>query len=160
MSTIFSRGRRRTLACVAIVAGGLLAGAHAPQRAGAMIPVDADPVIILSDGSIFDLTTVLGDPAGLSDVKHVSYRLHLPPTLSVTSVSYPDGTGPISDFQVDHNQNAGAYSADIVATTNTPGIAVTGFFGGVQLSNGHRSLGVNIAQGLAGQNLHLTMTLN
>jgi hypothetical protein len=151
---------RRALLGAAVLAGGLLSAALTPHAAHAQLSVTADPVVTLSNGMVFDLSTILLDDAGLGDVQHISYTLHLPAGLSVTSVTYPDGTGPLSSFQADNTEPAGQYACDVAATTKTPGVAVLAFFGGLTLTPGHAAGHIKLAAGHAGDHLLARMTLS
>jgi hypothetical protein len=143
----------------ALLACGLLSTALSPRAAHAQLSVTADPVVTLSNGTAFDLSTVLLDYAGRGDVQHISYTLHLPAGLSVRSVTYPDGTAALSSFQADSTEPSGQYACDIVATTTTPGVPVTAFFGGLQLTPGHAVGHIKLVSGHAGEHLQATMTL-
>lgn len=144
----------------AVLACGLLGASFTPRAAHAQLSVTADPVVTLSNGMVFDLSTILLDNAGLGDVQHISYTLHLPAGLSVTSVTYPDGTGALSSFQVDNTQPAGRFTCDIVATTRTPGVTVIAFFGGLAHTPGQLTGQARVTTGHAGDHLQAVLTLS
>lgn len=155
-----SGSRGRALLGAALLAGGLFAGTVAPRHADAQLSVGADPLVTLSNGVVFDLSTTLLDDAGLADVQHVSYTLHLPQGVSVVSVSYPDGTGAISTFTSDNTQTFGKYTADTVATTQTAGVAVSASFTVVTLPTGKVLQSQTGAQGYTGDDLSTSIHLN
>lgn len=129
----------------------------------------ADPIITLSNGLQLNLYVTLNDPAGLADVSHVSYVVHGPalpftflaPFGKVSSgngwytILYPDGTGSISSFSYVPDGTAGTYTITMLATTKTPGIAMTANIGWA-LGSGILSLGAAV-QGTSGQTLQLNV---
>ena len=85
MTRSLFRSPRRALFGLAVPAAGLLAGALTPRAAHAMAGVAADPLVTLSNGIVLDMSTTIYDPAGLPDVQHVSYTLHLPKGVAVST---------------------------------------------------------------------------
>jgi len=157
------RSPRRALLGPAVLAAGLLAGALTPRAAHAMAGVAADPLVTLSNGIVLDMSTTIYDPAGLPDVQHVSYTLHLPKGVAVTRVSYPDGTGSISGFTSDNKTMTvlglsfnNLYSSDIVATTKTR-VQVTAYFKIVTMPAGQNVQSRMTATGFSGDDLNSNM---
>ncbi len=155
------RPTRQILAGALCIAAGLVAALGPGDRsAHAAMTVSTDPVVALSNSIVFDLSTRLIDDGGLSDIQHISYRLHVPLAVRVIRMSYPDGTGALSGFTVDYNQAAGQYACDVVVTTKTANIPVTAFLGGVSLSASRVVGAYNVAQGRSGDDLQATLTLH
>jgi hypothetical protein len=112
----------------------------------------ADPSVTLSNGVSFELTTQIG--TALASITHISYTLHLAPSVSVRSVSYPDGTAGISSFSTVTDDAVGNYDDDTVITsavkvTATAYFVVESYPAGLAPTNGAP------AQGSTSQDLHI-----
>jgi hypothetical protein len=84
----------------------------------------SDPVVVLSNGTILDLSDVINDTD--TDVQQVSYTIHAPAGTSVTSVTYTSGPlGPKETFQFFAEGKLGQYDIASQVTTINSGIGVT-----------------------------------
>ena len=113
----------------------------------------SDPTVVLSNGVTFDLSTSISD--NISDVRHISYTLHIPSNASVTSVTYTDGTQAISSFTAVADENSGNYDSYTVVTTGTPNVNVTAYFTVLAVPAGQTATPGAPAQGHSGQTLHV-----
>jgi hypothetical protein len=146
--------RRVSLPIVGLLFAALLALAIAGlPRAQAIVGCRADPVVTLSNGAVIDLNLSINDT--LSDVLHVHYTLHGPVGTSLVSVSYPDGTGAISDVEYVANDTLGNYDGDTVVTTGTK-VGMTAYLSVLQLPiSGGTPTPAAPAKGHSGQDLHV-----
>lgn len=107
------------------LAGALLTGPLAPQKAGAAISIcRRDPIVRLSDGTAVTLTAVIrDDPA---DISKITYTLHAPAGVSVSGVVYTGGPlNQVESLNVVADNAPNTYDSDTLVSTGNSGIAVT-----------------------------------
>lgn len=144
---------RRTVLCTAVLTAGLLAAPLAAPSAHAAVACRADPVVTLSNGMTLDLSLSINDT--LSDVQHIAYTLHGPLGTSLTSVSFPDGTGAISTVTYVADDTLGNYDGDTIVTTGTK-VSMTAYLTPLALPPGSGTATPTApAQGHSGQDLHV-----
>lgn len=99
----------------------------APARAPAAHAIDicrSDPVALLSDGAVVDLSADI--TADIADVQGVAYTLHIPMGTRVLAWAGTDGAmGLKESFQAQADAAPGTYASTTVVTTATPHVAVT-----------------------------------
>jgi hypothetical protein len=115
----------RALPAVALLAAGLLAGLlPAPAAHAAIGGCRSDPIVLLSNGDILDLSANIDDSA--TDVQQVTYTLHGPAGSSVIGVIPTSGVlGPKETFQYTADAAAGSYGVETMVSTLTPNVGVT-----------------------------------
>lgn len=135
----------------AALCGGLLltslgaVGVHA-----AVTACRSDPTVTLSNGAQVTLYEDIADTA--SDVTGITYQLHIPVGLTVTSVTYSGAiSSSLQSLSVTADENTGNYDAYTVVSTKTPNIAVTAYMSGT--ANGSTTVSCQTA-GHSGQTLH------
>jgi len=114
------RGRRGgALLCAALLAGTVLV----PSARADLVGCRSDPVVILSNGVMVDLTATINDTA--ADVQQVAYTLHAPMGTSIVSVLYTSGVlGPKEVLRFVADSTAGIYSSLTQVRTGSHGVAV------------------------------------
>lgn len=116
----------------ALFGAGLLAstlGVGAPHPAHAAMACRADPIIILSDGIVLDVSATIADDA--SDVKQITYVLHVPDGATVIRAISTDGVvGYKEKFQVQSDSAPGAYATEVQVKTGAKNVAVTATIAG------------------------------
>jgi hypothetical protein len=115
----------RALPGAALLAAGLLAGSlPAPAAHAAIGGCRSDPIVLLSNGDILDLSANIDD--SVTDIQQVTYTLHGPAGNSVTGVIPTSGVlGPKETFQYTADGAAGSYGVETVVSTLTPHVDVT-----------------------------------
>lgn len=150
-----ARDRQACRLLVGILTGGLILLAYSPGVSHATVGgCRADPLVTLSNGVSFELAAQIS--VNLSSVTHISYTLHLAPTVKVLSVSYPDGTGSISSFATVADNTVGNYDDDTVISSMTQGTATATFVIGSYPASWAPTPGAP-AQGHTAQGLHIHM---
>ena len=124
MTPIPARPRRpRPLLGAGLLAAGLLAGAvPAPAAHAALARCSSDPIVYLSTGMKVDLTATLATDR--SNVKRITYVLHVPAGAQVTRVVYTAGELGHKEAVTVLDDATGPYTADSVAETYASSAAV------------------------------------
>jgi len=93
----------------------------APHHAHAAAGCRSDPIVVLSNGTILDLSAVIG--ADVSTVTRISYTLHAPAGTSVVKVISTDGDVQYKEqFALRTDNPTGGYGVQVqVQTTPQPG---------------------------------------
>jgi len=111
MSVFTARRGRALLGASALSAGLLANGLVAPRHAAAYGFCRSDPIVVLDNGAVLDLSTTIN--ADVSAIKQIRYTLHAPAGTSVVRVISTDG--PV-DYKEKFNFQAdgapGAYGAE------------------------------------------------
>jgi hypothetical protein len=143
------------MAAVALTVA-LAAGSLGPSHAYAgFTSCQSDPVVTLSNGASVDLEAHIADSG--SDVRQVSYTLHVPAGTRVVSVVNTDGLiGLAETVQVYADDAANTYDSSTVVTTGQQGVAVTAFT--TVVSPLGLTLGSATRSGTSGQSLALHFT--
>ena len=120
-------GSKRLFLTSAVLACGLLSGPLASLSAHAAITAcRSDPVVTLSNGMKVTLYENIYDSA--TDVSGISYQLHIPVGLTVTSVSYSGAVAAsLQTITTSADENPGNFDAYTVVYTRTPNISVTAY---------------------------------
>ena len=115
MIPVYFRTVRRGLFAVLVLAlGGL--GATRAQPAHADISVcRSDPVVLLSNGTVVDLTVVVNDAP--SDIQRVGYVLHGPAGTQVVRVVYSAEKSNLESLTFYADLEAGGYAAGALVST-------------------------------------------
>lgn len=114
MIKTFTRSRRLLIGGVLLLSG-LIAGPLSVGRASAAYTVCyTDPVVVLSDGSVFTLQTSI--QTDLSQVSSVDYYLHAPTGTSIVAISY-DQFGSLENLHFSADLDQGSYKVDTDVTT-------------------------------------------
>lgn len=139
-----------------------LASAFAPlfaRNASAdFILCRTDPVVVLSNGMVLDLTTSVADTA--QDVKQINYTVNLPKGVTVSQVYYTPG--PLSHVETVTSlsgNSAGAYDTTTTVTTGTSGLNVTATAVLVNAAT-FSVTGSGSTSGLSPQPLQITLSTN
>jgi hypothetical protein len=104
---------------LSLVAGMVLV----PRAQASLGACGSDPIVVLSNGVIIDLSALIGVAA--SDVQQVRYTLHIPSGLSVRSIIYtPSALGHKEVLQLFAGDAANTYDSVTVVNTGTKGIVV------------------------------------
>lgn len=129
-----------------------------PQDAfAAWIRCRSDPVVILSNGMVLDLSASLD--TSLFNVKQVDYVLHVPEGVTVVAAIHtPAWLTTVETFTTYDDSSPGVYHSETIATThNNNVVAVTA--NTILIS----ALGVHLdagsAPGLTGQTLHVYLNV-
>ena len=136
----------------------MLAGSLLATNAQASVTYcRSDPVVTLSNGVQITLYEDISDSA--SDVTGISYQLHIPVGLRVTSISYM-GAVPASlqTITAAADENTGNFDAYTVVTTRTVNIPVTAFMSATSTS-GTTAVSCH-TNGHSGQSLHSHLHLS
>jgi len=111
MSVFTARRGRALLGASALSAGLLANGLVAPRHAAAYGFCRSDPIVVLDNGAVLDLSATIN--ADISAIKQIRYTLHAPAGTSVVRVISTDG--PV-DYKEKFNFQAdgapGAYGAE------------------------------------------------
>lgn len=117
-----SRFRRRCTA-PAVLALALGVSLAAPRVAHAqLIGCQTDPILLLSNGTEFDLHASIDDSA--SDVQQVTFTVHAPAGTHLL-LATPGLLGPKVVVSFSADQSVGHYTTTTVVTTGTAGVGVT-----------------------------------
>lgn len=123
MVSIFSpeRSLPATLGAGVFAASLLASLLGAPHHAHAAAGCRSDPLVVLSTGTILDLSAVIG--ADVSTVARISYTLHAPAGTSVVKVISTDGDVQYKEqFTLRTDNPTGVYGVQVqVQTTPQPG---------------------------------------
>lgn len=112
--------RRTARALAASLLAAMFLAPHAQASLGGCL---SDPVVILSQGVIIDLYTVIKDST--SDVQQVNYTLHVPVGLREIAIIYTSGViGPKESFQIFADDAANTYDSVTEVNTGATGLAV------------------------------------
>jgi hypothetical protein len=119
---MFNKTLRRLLLLVTAL---VLAFMPTMQASAALVKCRTDPIFFLSNGDI--LTVVLDISTDPSNIRNVTYVLHVPAGVTVKRVTYTaGGLGTKEMFKVYQDSPAKTYTTDTVVTTqNTGSVAVT-----------------------------------
>lgn len=108
----------------ALLAAGLLAAPLGAPRADAVVACRSDPIVVLSNGVVLDLSADIDDDA--SDVTSVRYTLHGPAGVWVARSLSTDGpVGYDESFAYIPDASAGVYRDETVVTTGAAPVGVT-----------------------------------
>jgi hypothetical protein len=137
---------RRVWLAATLFIGGLIACPFTAGKASADISVCiTDPVVLLSNGTMVDITATISDQA--ADVKHIAYTLDAPAGTSVIAITYSQGSiGSVESFQFRADNSPGRYDTTAVVTTGASGVPVKLMAAGSHLGSGS-------ATGTSGQSL-------
>ncbi|MBV9281166.1 MAG: hypothetical protein JOZ41_13880 [Chloroflexi bacterium] len=137
---------RRVWLAATLFIGGLIACPFTAGKASADISVCiTDPVVLLSNGTMVDITAMIADQA--ADVKHVAYTLDAPAGTSVVAVMHSPGSiATVESFQFRADNGPGRYDSTALVTTGASGVPVTLMAAGSGLGSGS-------ATGTSGQSL-------
>ncbi len=113
--------RRGAIAGLSVVAGLIMALAGSGIALG-ITSCRTDPTVTLSNGVSVQLWDSVG--TDLSNVRGVSYVLHVPRGIRVSHVEY-DSTGYLEDLQVVDDQNGTHYSLTTTVSVNGSKASVT-----------------------------------
>jgi hypothetical protein len=117
-ATLFKSRFRRVAALVGV---GLIVPSFCAPRAHAIIGGCAgDPVVILSNGDSLDLNTFVSD--SLSDVRQISYTVHVPAGVSEVVVL---SLGPTETLRVVDDNPPRTYDTMTWVDTATTGVGAT-----------------------------------
>jgi hypothetical protein len=112
--------RHAALAALSIGAGLVLALAGTGTALG-ITACRSDPVVTLSDGTTLTVWESISDTA--SDVKSISYAVHVPVGVSIKSVVYTgDVAAQLQSVTLYADENSGDYDTYTTVVTGTPGI--------------------------------------
>lgn len=94
------------------------------QASAALVKCRTDPIFKLSNGDVVNIT--LDISADASNVRNVTYSLHVPAGITVTKVTYTaGGLGTKETYKIYQDSPAKTYTTDTLVTTqNTGSIAV------------------------------------
>ena len=94
------------------------------QASAALTKCRTDPIFQLSNGD--KLTVILDISADATNVRNVTYVLHVPAGVTVTKVVYTaGGLGTKEIYKVNQDSTAKTYKTDILVTTqNTGSVAI------------------------------------
>ena len=107
----------------AVLTAGVAIGLCAPAAQAAVGPCRSDPIVTLTNLKILDLSATVSDTS--SDLKSVSYTLHLPAGVKPLLVIPTDGlVGQVEHFTYANDEPAGRYSVTVTANTGSS-VAVT-----------------------------------
>ncbi len=143
MPLFTTRHRRRALLGAGALTAGLLAsGPLAAPRAHAALGCRSDPIVILSNGVVLDLSATLD--TDISDVKEIHYKLHGPKGVWVVraistdgTVQYKEGFEFHDDSHVDDHNPSSAVPYTVEVKVHT--------------QSGHHTVWASIAGGYAPQ---------
>lgn len=110
------------IVALAIGVGSLFAG----RTHAAFTICRTDPTVYLSDGHTIQMYADISD--ALSDVKNVTYTLHVPYGVKANGISY-DSTGYLETVNIVADQPSGRGYSDTVVTTGKAGTPVTAYSG-------------------------------
>lgn len=127
------------------LAVGLLAGPMRPSAAHAIWGnCFDDPIVMLSDGTLVDLSTTISAPA--STVQSINYTLHVAPGLTVKNIVYTGPNLPYAEnFALVNDGTPGHVRSETVAMVSST-VPVTAI---LAMPSG----GIAFAAGLSGQTL-------
>src|SRR5579872_7009733 len=130
------RRHARPLLAAAALASGLMATPLLTRNASAQLgPCFLDPVLVLSNGAIIDLSDLIGDTS--RDIQSVTYTLHVPTGVQVLAeYRTPGPLGKVESFSWTADDAPGTYDAQTTVTTGTSSISVTALMAWVSLGNG------------------------
>jgi hypothetical protein len=121
------------VAVTAIVAFATSAFGGATAQA-ALGPCRSDPVVVLSNLKTMDISALIQGTS--SDLKSVTYTLHVPPGVRPLVVIPTDGlVGQVEHFAWHADQPSGSYAVDTYASTGTT-VPVTASVIGVLAASG------------------------
>lgn len=97
-------------------------GSTIPAHAGELRCM-SDPVVLLSDGTVIDLTATVGTE--LWNVKSVEYTLRIPAgTFPIAVVRTPNWPTTVETFRIVADQPTGRYDASTIVKTRPRGVDV------------------------------------
>lgn len=144
-----------------LLAAALVALVGTPAAQAAMRGCRADPVFLLSDGTVLDVTVDIG--TDVSNVKTIQYVVHGPRgTRLVSALSTPTiGFQGLETVSYVADQHSNKYVTDTLVTTTVPKVSVAAYTtfaaNTVNLSWSSVQLGLSaqyqVIEGLAGQHL-------
>jgi hypothetical protein len=147
----------RQLAVIAVALLLMLAtGSVASPRAHAgFTTCRSDPVVVLSNTATVDLQAAISDST--SDVRHVTYTLHVPAGLRVLAIVNTDGLiGLVETVNVYADDSRNTYDASTIVTTGQSAVPVTASAAVVSVLG--VTLGAKSASGKSGQSLLIHFT--
>lgn len=141
--------KSQKLVMVALVVGAALTALiFRPGNAFAGVTVcRTDPIATLSNGGKIALSDSISDTQ--SDIKSVSYALHIPTGMTVTSVQYDSTYASLETFSWTADQPAGSYKDVNTVTTGKTGISVTASASVSNMTCSHPSTSVSGKSGSA-----------
>jgi len=116
----------------ALFGAGLLSsllGVGTPHRAHAAAGCRSDPIVVLSDGIVLDVSATIADDA--SDVKQITYVLHVPDgAVVIRAISTDGAVGYKEKFKVQSDSAPGTYTTEVQVKTGVKDVAVTATIAG------------------------------
>jgi len=155
MRFLYAAGRVPRPWLLAPLVAGLCMAAVPPGTARASIGgCRSDPVVILSNGVVLDLSAAIDDTA--DDVRGTTYTLHAPVGTGVVAVVGTDGVlGLTERFVFQADQAASTYATETVVRTGQGGVAVSATTDVVGAGAGATLTGT--ATGVSAQPLRVTL---
>jgi hypothetical protein len=133
---------------IALLGAIALFGGTNPQAANARLQCRSDPLVVLSDGTVLDISADIG--AHVWDVKRVQYTLYIPAGLKVVKqVSTPNWPTTTERFTIYATNPVGKFRTDTLVRTREPNVPV--------VANFLLNLTFKSKHGLSGQTLVLTL---
>jgi hypothetical protein len=112
--------RRLTRATLVVLITGMCAWPAYP----AAIRCRSDPAVVLSDGTVLDLSADID--ANLWDITSIEYTIHLPcKTKALLAVGTPNWPTTLEKFTIYSDSSTGVYDTQTVVRTRYTGTAVT-----------------------------------
>ncbi len=143
MPLFATRHRRRALLGAGALTAGLLAGGPlAANHAHAALGCRSDPIVVLSNGVVLDLSATID--TDVSDIKEIKYKLHGPKGVRVVAaistdgvVQYKEGFEFHDDSHVDDHNPSSAVPYTVEVKVHT--------------QSGHHTVWATVAGGYASQ---------
>ncbi len=132
--TMSTSSRRRAVTSVGVLLAGLSAGSLGAHHAqAAFIGCRSDPIVILSNGVVLDLSANIADD--VSDIKQISYVLQAPQGVTVLDAISTDGpVGYRENFQLQSSGKsggqAGVYQVQVQVKAHSKDVSVTAVIAG------------------------------
>ena len=124
MKNMLKAGKRPQLLLLAVLAALLAAGLNSQVAAAALIRCRSDPLVLLSDGTIVDISADIDAP--LWTVTRVDYVLHIPAGLQVVlALSTPNWPTTLEHFTVYADTTPGKFVSTTTVYTTGSKVGVT-----------------------------------
>ena len=119
MTMFASKRSSRAVLGAGLLAAGLLASPLESYHAHAMSACRSDPIVVLSNGVVLDLSATIGiDVSNIDEIAQISYTLHAPAGTTVAKVVSTDGDVNYKEqFTLDTDSPSGVYGVDTLVTT-------------------------------------------
>lgn len=137
MTMFASKRPLRAALGAGLLSAALLGSPLGSSHAHAMSACRSDPIVVLSNGAVLDLSAIIDDD--ITDISQVRYVLHAPAGTWVVSAIPTDGLmgyKEVFEFHADSPSSGsqGVYTSDAQVTTGTQGVAVTATIAGAHAS--------------------------